>query len=235
MKILNLYAGIGGNRKDWGNEHQITAVEINPQIAKIYQDNFPDDNVIVADAHKYLLEHYEEYDFIWSSPPCPTHSRVRFMGTKAPHPTCGTIIEKKYPDMRLYEEIIFLSHYFEGKWVVENVIGYYEPLVKPQEVGNHYFWANFIIPKIKCGSRKHNATINELEEYKGFDLSDVELDHRKDVILRNCIEPKLGLHILQNGIKTKQQTVSDFFPTERIIAIKRDSAESPNPPTADFS
>jgi len=226
MKILNLYCGIGGNRKDWGSEHQITAVEINPQIAKIYQDNFPDDEVIVGDAHKYLLEHFEEYDFIWSSPPCPTHSRVRFMGTKAPHPTCGTIIEKKYPDMRLYQEIIFLSHYFEGKWVVENVIGYYEPLIKPQEVGNHYFWANFIIPSIKCGSRKHNATIKELEEYKGFDLSNVELDHRKDVILRNCIEPKLGLHILQNGIKTKQQTVSDFFPTERIIAIKRNIKES---------
>ena len=77
MKILNLYAGIGGNRKLWGNEHEITAVEINPQIAKIYQDFFPNDTVIVADAHQYLLEHYKEFDFIWSSPPCPTHSRIR--------------------------------------------------------------------------------------------------------------------------------------------------------------
>lgn len=24
MKILNLYAGIGGNRKLWGDEHEIT-------------------------------------------------------------------------------------------------------------------------------------------------------------------------------------------------------------------
>lgn len=35
MKILNLYAGIGGNRKLWGNEHEITAVELDPDIAAI--------------------------------------------------------------------------------------------------------------------------------------------------------------------------------------------------------
>ena len=52
MKILNLYCGIGGNRKNWGNEHEITAVENNPKIAKIYQDFFPEDKVIVADAHQ---------------------------------------------------------------------------------------------------------------------------------------------------------------------------------------
>lgn len=35
MKILNLYAGIGGNRKLWGNEHDITAVELRPEIAAL--------------------------------------------------------------------------------------------------------------------------------------------------------------------------------------------------------
>jgi site-specific DNA-cytosine methylase len=74
MKILNLYAGIGGNRKLWGDEHEVTAVENNEKIAKIYKDLFPKDQVIIADAHEYLLEHHKEFDFIWSSPPCPTHS-----------------------------------------------------------------------------------------------------------------------------------------------------------------
>ena len=69
MKILNLYAGIGGNRKLWGNEHEVTAVEYLPEIAKIYKENFPNDSVVIADAHKYLEEHYSEFDFIWSSPP----------------------------------------------------------------------------------------------------------------------------------------------------------------------
>lgn len=27
MKILNLYAGIGGNRKLWGDDHEVTVVE----------------------------------------------------------------------------------------------------------------------------------------------------------------------------------------------------------------
>jgi len=73
MKILNLYCGIGGNRKLWGDEHEITAVEHDPNIAKIYQDFFPNDKMIVGDAHQYLLDHYKEFDFIWSSPPCPSH------------------------------------------------------------------------------------------------------------------------------------------------------------------
>lgn len=69
MKILNLYAGIGGNRKLWGDEHEITAVEYKPEIAKIYQDFFPNDKMVVGDAHQYLLGHFNEFDFIWSSPP----------------------------------------------------------------------------------------------------------------------------------------------------------------------
>jgi hypothetical protein len=35
LKILNAYAGKGGNRELWGDEHQITAVELNPKIAAI--------------------------------------------------------------------------------------------------------------------------------------------------------------------------------------------------------
>ena len=118
MKILNLYSGIGGNRKLW-EDVSVTAIEINPDIAKIYQDFFHDDKVIVCDAHEYLLNNYSEYDFIWSSPPCPTHSRICFM----PH------IKPSYPDMNLYEEIILLKTWFKGLWVVENVKSYYDPLI----------------------------------------------------------------------------------------------------------
>ena len=57
MRILNLYAGIGGNRKLWKGV-DVVAVENNPQIAKRYQDFFPKDKVIITDAHQYLLEHF---------------------------------------------------------------------------------------------------------------------------------------------------------------------------------
>ena len=103
IKILNLYAGIGGNRKLWDGDIEVTAIENNPEIAKIYQDFFPNDKVIITDAHQYLLEHFKEFDFIWSSPPCPSHSRTNYF-LKAK----GVI---RYPDMKLYEEIILLKHF----------------------------------------------------------------------------------------------------------------------------
>ena len=199
MKILNLYAGIGGNRKLWGDEHEITAVEINPEIAKIYQDFFPNDKVIVGDAHQYLLEHYKEFDFIWSSPPCPSHSHIR--------KELGVEIRKQnkaiYPDIKLYEEILFLKGYFKGKWVVENVISWYKPLIKPFKFGHHYYWSNFIIDGKKNANRKHHSSIKELEKRKMFNLSNYKnIDKRK--ILRNCVEPEAGLHIFKMAFKDKQ-------------------------------
>ena len=73
VRVLNLYAGIGGNRMLWGNNFDITAVEYNPNIAKVYSNQFPNDKMIIGDAHQYLLDHYNEFDFIWSSLPCPSH------------------------------------------------------------------------------------------------------------------------------------------------------------------
>lgn len=72
MKILNLYAGIGGNRKLW-EDCEVTAVELDPDIAGVYRKLYPDDTVIVGCAHEYLEKHFREFDFIWSSPPCPSH------------------------------------------------------------------------------------------------------------------------------------------------------------------
>ena len=137
MRILNLYCGIGGNRRNWGGSHQIVAVENEPKIAAIYKEFFPDDEVVVADAHQYLLDHFEEFDFIWASPPCQSHSRVRFAGMRWKD---GSLKQKPvFPDMKLYQEILFLQNYCKAKWVVENVIGFYKPLIPPQEVSKHYY------------------------------------------------------------------------------------------------
>jgi len=194
MKILNLYCGIGGNRKNWGDTHEIIAIELDPKIAEIYQDFFPNDKVIVADAHQFLLEHFEEFDFIWSSPPCPSHSHIR----KELAVGCGQN-KPIYPDMKLYEEILFLQGYFKGKWCVENVKSWYKPLVDTQEIGNHYFWTNFLIPPIKNQCREHMGSVANLERRKGFDLSKYkEVDKRK--ALRNCVEPETGEHILKFAI-----------------------------------
>jgi DNA (cytosine-5)-methyltransferase 1 len=198
MKILNLYAGIGGNRKLWGDDHEVTAVEYKPEIAKIYQDFFPKDKVIVADAHKYLLEHFGEFDFIWSSPPCPSHSRIRtLLNAKG--------VKHKFPDMKLYEEIILLKHFFKkGKFVIENVRSYYEPLIKPQEVSRHYFWANFLLPDFKSWEMVRNNKGNTLK--KKMNDRDTHItdwhgyDGDKRTLLNNMIEPELGKRILEYAI-----------------------------------
>lgn len=141
-KILNLYACLGGNRAKWDEvaDIEVTAVELDEELARLYQERFPNDKVIVADAHEYLLEHFKEFDFIWSSPPCPSHSRIRF--TQKNRENCGAV----YPDFKLYEEVVLLDNYFEGKYVVENVIPYYEPLIPAKKRGRHLYWTNFNLP-----------------------------------------------------------------------------------------
>lgn len=207
MKILNLYAGIGGNRKLWGDEHEITAVEYKPGIAAIYKDLFPNDTVIVDDAHKYLLEHYKEFDFIWSSPPCPTHSRARFgLGVH------GGKVKAVYPDMKLYQEIILLKHHFEGKWCIENVQAYYTPLIAPTSIGRHWYWSNFYIPndidvepsgitetkRIRPTSIKRSKA-GDFEERYGYDLSKYGgVDKR--LVMINAVEPEIGKYILYHAI-----------------------------------
>jgi DNA (cytosine-5)-methyltransferase 1 len=147
MKVLNLYAGIGGNRKLW-TDVQVTAVEINPEIARIYSDFFPDDIMIVGDAHQYLLDHYKEFELIWSSPPCPTHSNARFWSSK------GGMYDVVYPDMALYQEVLFMKHFCDKiQYVTENVIPYYNPLIEPTaKIGRHLFWTNVSLSTFKSES-----------------------------------------------------------------------------------
>jgi len=208
VKILNLYCGIGGNRKRWtkknlGFDVEVTGVEWDKDIAKIYSDFFPKDTLIIGDAHQYLLDHFKEFDFIWSSPPCPSHSRMRMLwkgsGKEISNKVSGS--SYKFPDMKLYEEIIFLKHFFDGKYCVENVISYYEPLIPPIKSDNHYFWTNFHFTKWGNTSRQlRNQDIENPEKNMGFDLSKYELPYRsKRNMINNLVSPELGLHILKEA------------------------------------
>jgi len=197
MKILNLYAGLGGNRKLWGDEHDITAVEKNEKIANVYKMLYPQDILIVGDAHDYLLNHSHEFDFIWSSPPCQTHSR---MNKATRHKI------RRYPDMALYQEIIFLQNFFNGKWVVENVKPYYEPLIPAKKMGRHLFWSNFgfdyfDVERPSGFINKSNVQgKNELMDWLGIHYEEniyYGSNHCPAQILRNCVHPLIGSHILK--------------------------------------
>ena len=204
MKILNLYACLGGNRYKWGDEHEITAVELDEELAKLYQERFPNDTVIVADAHQYLLDHYKEFDFIWTSPPCPTHSRARYwaIGANGKSPI--------YPDMKLYEEILLLDYHFKGKYVVENVIPYYQPMLNPKKRGRHLYWTNFNLPS-DLGDRNAKVCqgkdeLNRLCEFHKFDFNRYEGEQNKVKIARNLVDYEAGKTILDTamGIIQKQ-------------------------------
>lgn len=203
MKILNLYAGIGGNRKLWGDEHEVTAVELDPKTAAVYRYFFPHDTVLEYDAHQYLLDHYKEFDFIWSSPPCPTHSRTNtFLNPK------GYV---RYPDMGLYQEIIFLKQWaYEVKWVIENVEPYYKPLIHANLlIERHLFWSNISISPLKLKSLEGNMEsyhYRALEKALGITLPEWTKGDRR-LMLRDITRPEIGAHILKAAMREVKQEV----------------------------
>ena len=203
MKILNLYACLGGNRYKWDEvaDIQVTAVELDPEAARLYKERFPNDTIIIADAHEYLLKHYKEFDFIWSSPPCPTHSRARYWSSS----NYNTTTEAIYPDLKLYEEILFLQHYYKtGKFVVENVIPYYEPLIPAQKRGRHLYWTNFILPNDLNDRRFAICTAKQelkgLCEFHNYDFNQYNGTQSVIKMARNLVDYEAGKTIFQTAL-----------------------------------
>ena len=209
MKILNLYACLGGNRYKWEEidpNIKVTAIELDPDLCELYQQRFKNDTVICADAHQFLLDHYQDFNFIWSSPPCPTHSRARFWGIGKNGKNAI------YPDLKLYEEIIFLQNHYNGKFCVENVIPYYDPLIPGQKRGRHIYWTNFKLPANinerkflgLCQRTKKNAYQgNEFEglcEFHQFDFNKYTGKQNKLKIARNLVDYEAGKTIFETAL-----------------------------------
>jgi DNA (cytosine-5)-methyltransferase 1 len=204
-KILNLYSCLGGNRYKWDEvaEVEVTAVELDPVAASLYEERFPNDKVVIADAHTYLLKHYKEFNFIWSSPPCPTHSRARFwgFGANGKNPI--------YPDMKLYQEILFLQHHFKGKYCVENVIPYYKPLIPAIERNRHLYWSNFNLPnnlndrtaKVCQGKDE----LNRLCKFHEYDFKKYKGSQNVIKMARNLVDFEAGKTILQTALNIQKE------------------------------
>ena len=210
-KILNLYACLGGNRYRWdevakqaGIDMEVTAVELDPEAARLYQGRFPNDIVIVADAHQYLLDHFKEFDFIWSSPPCPSHSRARYWNSS----NYDNNTEPIYPDMMLYQEILFLKHYFKGKYCVENVIPYYDPLIVAQKRGRHLYWTNFILPNLLSNRNKNfgddstqtTESIESWSKFHNYDFNKYKGEQKILKMARNLVDYEAGKTIFATAL-----------------------------------
>ena len=215
MKVLNLYACLGGNRYKWDEvakeaniEIEVTAVELDEEAARLYQERFPNDKVIIADAHQYLLENFKNFDFVWSSPPCPSHSKVRITQKTREN------FKFLYPDLKLYEEVIFLDNFFKGKYVVENVTPYYEPLVAAQKRGRHLYWTNFTLPT-DLKERKLDGIlclmeneIDTLSKFHDYDFRKYKGSQRLDKMARNLVDYEAGRTIFEIalGIVNKKES-----------------------------
>lgn len=205
LRVLNAFAGLGGNSMHWDN-CEVVAIEENEKIAAVYQKLHPTHEVIVGDAYQFFKENHESFDFAWFSPPCQKHSRMM----KA---TRHKVAD--YPDFRLYELITFLQHFFKGDWVVENVVPYYEPLIKPtKKVGRHLFWANFDINAEEVKQPKGFINKSNLQgrkemmDWLGMQFDEViyyKGNHCPVQVLRNCVHPVLGQSIFNSYREEQSQ------------------------------
>lgn len=219
MKILNLFAGLGGNRKTW-SDHEITALEINPGICKIYSELYPNDTIITQDYEEYLRNKNNDLDFdlIWGSPPCQTHSHMQVF-------TRHNKKRQPIPKMDQVQGLaLWLKRNTDCKFVIENVIPSYG-IVSLEDKGiyhvvldRHIFYSNFIIKKKKFRSRSsevhgkisglmrmdavqlsiyHDLPLEIIEKVKG--LQETGHDHLK--VLRNLCDYQIGDYILKQSLK----------------------------------
>ena len=115
--------------------------------------------------------------------------------------------------MMLYQEVIFLKHHFEGKYCIENVIPYYEPLIQGQKRGRHLYWTNFTLPNdidraeskgFMCG--QSNNEFQKLCDFHQYDFSKYNGKQSKIKMARNLVDYEAGKTIFETALGIMKQS-----------------------------
>lgn len=216
-KVLNLFGGIGGNRRAFDDDkYDVTTVESNQNIAAYYLSEYPQDEVIVGDAYDYLWKNFHKFDFVWASPPCTTHTilnKVR-AGRKYKKTFKNDII--KLPDPGIFSLIIWMKEIYRGDWVVENVKNGYSFKyfnVKPTAVvGRHYIWSNFHVTEMDVFKKEHVGSIEDICKIKNINYEKFKkwnFNLRKDNIGHNTVLEKYARHVMD--CYESNNVVGDLF------------------------
>ena len=103
--------------------------------------------------------------------------------------------------MKLYEEILFLKHYFKGKYVVENVIPFYEPLIYAKKRGRHLYWTNFNLPndlkERKSSIMESKNEVSKWCEFHDYDFKKYKGNQPTNKIARNLVDYEAGKTIFE--------------------------------------
>ncbi|MCE4607314.1 MAG: DNA cytosine methyltransferase [Desulfurococcales archaeon] len=205
IKILDLFAGMGGVAKGiqgyldkLGLDYEYIAVDIDPIVLKLHKEFNPKSIVIRRDAYSFTVDELMQYDFIWASPPCQSHSKLN-------------AIRKRFnPDHRLWYLIHRLYNTYRP-FVVENVQLYYKPLFKPKtKIGRHLFWSNLPITD-KCSihlpyKELKMMNIHDLIEYHKVPTKIlIGVSYmRKRKYLRNMVHYSISYCIMKQVCKITQ-------------------------------
>jgi DNA (cytosine-5)-methyltransferase 1 len=112
--------------------------------------------------------------------------------------------------MKLYEEIILLQTHFKGKYCVENVVPYYEPLIPAIKRGRHLFWTNFNLPTVLSDRSlkivQKGKEMERLIKFHDYDFRKYKGEQFIYKIGRNLVDYDAGKTIFETSLGiTRQQ------------------------------
>lgn len=191
IKFLNTFAGVGGNTELLDRDKfEVTHIELYSKPTRYLEENFPNDIVLRKNAWRYIPENFRDYDIVWASPSCKTHSRARVFQLSDRYVN-GNF---ELPDERLWMLIKWLKVFGSRMiWIVENVIPFYTSIEIPTAlVGRHLVWSNK-----RIGDKSFEADQIIYKQKGSFD--------------RDRMNPEIGKYIIEQAINDKQTSLEGDF------------------------